>query len=275
MSQTMTAGDNRFVFVAPMYNASDYVGQMLASIVAQSYKNWRVILIDDMSDKGSNGLLGHAEKQKFTIAQWQGIVNCENLGGHIDVVWNTEKKWEVANVLHGISMCDDNDIICRIDADDWLTEIDALAYLNALYKQIGADALWTAHRWGFTDKNISGPLPGDADPYKHPWVSSHLKTFRKRLINGVPYENFTNMNGDLVRRAGDQAIFLPILYRASRRGFVPRVMYHYTLDEKGGAVYQTDDARFQKAEADFLRSRGYISSGDSWEQRLNLPNTGA
>jgi hypothetical protein len=33
-------------------------------------------------------------------------------------------------------------------------------------------------------------------------------------------------------------------------------------------VYQTDDAKFQKAEADFIRSRGYIADGKSWEETL-------
>lgn len=253
-----------------MYNASAYVGQMLASIVGQSYSNWKIILIDDVSDREEQ------VKCNKIIFRYQELLG--HLGHDptkLQVIWNGDdpkrgKQWEVANVLHGISMCEDDDIVCRIDADDWLTDLDALAYLNALYNQSGADVLWTAHRWGFTDKNISGPMPADADPYKHPWVSSHLKTFRKRLINGVPYENFTNMNGELVRRAGDQAVYLPILNRASRRGFVPRVMYHYTLDEQGGAVYQTNDAKFQKAEADFIRARGYVSSGISWEQQLNF-----
>lgn len=263
-------GDNRFVFVAPMFNASAYVGQMLASIVGQSYVNWKIILIDDVSHPD------HIREQQAIINKWRYMIDqagpwtFEDKDQKIQVIWNDKKCWEVANVLKGISLCEDNDIICRIDADDWLTELDALAYLNALYKQTGAEALWTAHRWGFTDKNISGPMPLDADPYKHPWVSSHLKTFRKKLINGIPYENFINMNGDLVRRAGDQAIFLPVLHRASRRFFVPRVMYHYTLDEQNGKVYQTDDARFQKAEADFLRARGYVATGDSWEKRLNI-----
>lgn len=270
MFQTTTTGENRFVFVAPMYNASSTVGQMLASICCQSYDNWRIILIDDVSDTPNviheNEIIN--EWRDMIQPGWRGANVTEVSHKKINVVWNTEKKWEVANVLHGISMCDDTDIICRVDADDWLTDLDALAYLNALYVHTKADAIWTAHRWGYTDKNISGPMAPDADPYVHPWVSSHLKTFRKNLLNGVPYENFTNMNGDLVRRAGDQAIFLPVLHRATRRGFLPRVMYHYTLDEQDGRVYRTDDAKFQKAEADFLRQRGYVSSGDTWEQRL-------
>lgn len=247
MSATTTTSGNRFVFVAPMYNASAYVGQMLASIVGQSYSNWRLILIDDVSDSDEQ------VKQAEIIDRWSALASSEK----IDVIWNTEKKWEVANVLHGISLCEDEDIVCRIDADDWLTDLDALAYLNTLYQQTNADALWTAHRWGFTDKNISGPMPPEANPYEHPWVSSHLKTFRKKLINNVKDENFRGEDGEYIRRAGDQAIYLPVLYNATRRGFVPRVMYHYTINDVP-ETYQTPDARFQRDEALFLRARGYV-----------------
>jgi hypothetical protein len=76
------------------------------------------------------------------------------------------------------------------------------------------------------------------------------------------------MNGELVRRAGDQALYLPILHNAKKWMYLPRVLYSYTIDEQGGAVYQTDDAKFQKAEADFIRARGYVSIGDTWEQKL-------
>lgn len=240
-----------------MFNASETLPRMLYSIYGQSYDNWKIVLIDDVSDSV------HVANAKDWLQRFDHLNS-----GRVTTIWNAEKKWEVANVLRGLQECEDSDIVCRIDADDWLTELDALTYLNVLYNQSGADALWTAHRWGFTDKNISAPMPGDADPYKYPWVSSHLKTFRKSLLNGVPYENFTNMNGDLVRRAGDQSLYLPVLHNAKRRGFVPRVMYHYTIDERGGAVYQTDDAKFQKAEADFLRGRGYVAQGKPWEEGL-------
>lgn len=247
----MPEHQNRFCFVAPMFNASAYVGQMLASIVAQSYSNWRVILIDDVSDQAE------VVKQKELIERWQRMADPGAPSKRIQILWNEEKKWEVANVLKGISFCEDDDIVCRIDADDWLTEIDGLKILNAMYNTTGADALWTAHRWGFSDKNISGPMPPDADPYKHPWVSSHLKTFRKKLINGVPDVNFRGEDGEYIKRAGDQAVYLPVLHNAKRRGYVPRVFYHYTINDVP-ETYQTPDARFQRDEAVFLRQRGYI-----------------
>ena len=235
-----------------MYNASAYVGQMLASVVGQSYPNWKIILIDDVSDRDE------VMKQKDIIERWQHLIDPGQPESRIQVIWNDEKKWEVANVLHGISMCEENDIICRIDADDWLSELDALNIINAAYNQLGVDCLWTAHRWSFSDKNISGPLPPGTDPYKHPWVSSHLKTFRKNLITGVKDENFRGEDGNYIRRAGDQAIYLPVLHNAKRRAFLPRVMYHYTIKDVP-ETYQTPDAKFQRDEALFLRARGYVS----------------
>lgn len=238
-------GENRFVFVAPAFNAGQTIHQMLWSIAGQSYRNWKVIVIDDMS---TDSTVSKVESFSLITPAMTSL---------IQLITNTEKKWEVANVLQGIALCDDDDIICRIDGDDWLTDLDALHMINETYKQHDLDALWTAHRWAYSDKNISGPMSQGADPYKHPWVSSHLKTFRKRLLNDVKDENYRAEDGEYVKRAGDQAIFLPVLHNAKRYGFLPRVCYHYTIDDVP-ETYQTSDAKFQRDEAVFLRERGYV-----------------
>jgi len=265
MSQTMTAGEkgglikpakkehNSFVFVAPAFNACETLPRMLYSLAGQSYNDWSVILIDDVSNE-------HHRKATIDCVERFNELMYVTHGdtiGRVSLILNDEKKWEVANVLTGISMCKDDDIVCRIDADDWLTDLDALTYIDAVYAATGVDALWTAHRWAFTDKNISGPIPPGSDPYKHPWVSSHLKTFRKRLLNGVNDENYRGEDGNYIRRAGDQAIYLPALHNATKWGFVPRCMYHYTIKDVP-ETYQTPDARFQRDEALFLRARGYV-----------------
>jgi len=100
-------------------------------------------------------------------------------------------------------------------------------------------------------------MDDNADPYRHPWVASHLKTFRKHLIKGVKDENFRGEDGNYIRRAGDQAIYLPVLHKAKRRAFLPRCMYHYTIKDVP-ETYQTNDAVFQRDEALFLRSRGFV-----------------
>ena len=134
-----------------------------------------------------------------------------------------------------------------------------LSIINHRYQNEGYDALWTNHRWSFTTHNISQSLPKNADPYKHPWVSSHFKTFRKKLIENVKEENFCGSDGNYFKRIGDQTIYLPVLYNAGGNWHhEPIVAYHYTIDMKP-ETFQSEDAKFQKMEGEFLRKRGYVS----------------
>lgn len=257
---------NKFVFIAPAFNASKTLEQFLLSLAVQTYKNWNLVMIDDMSTDNTYN-------NAWEIARRLGVAQ------HVHVIKNTEKLWEVANVLKGIREghvfdgekvhpIAPDDIICRIDPDDYLCDADALRIINEVYMTSGCDVLWTKHRW-FDDKritsyNISDYLPDDADPYQYRWVTSHLKTFRKRLIDGVPYENFLNMNGDLVKRCGDQAIYLPVLKRSQKAIYLPLVMYSYKCNLES-QTFQTPDAKFQASEAEFIRQRGFISDGPIWE----------
>lgn len=236
---------SRFVFVVPAFNAEKTITQTLLSVIVQTHKEWKIIIRDDMStDK--------------TVEVAQGFRDYFQLGDKIEIQENSEKKWEVQNVLEMISQCKDDDVICRLDADDWLTDADALTILNYRYDVDMCDAVWTAHRWSFSHQNISRPLPNGVNVYEHPWVTSHFKTFRKKLINDVHDDNFKGPDGNYFKRIGDQAIYLPVLHLAKKRHFEPIVAYHYTIDMRS-ETFQTDDAKFQQQEAIFLRERGYVS----------------
>jgi glycosyltransferase involved in cell wall biosynthesis len=228
----------------PAFNAANTIVQSLLSVIVQTHSEWKVIVRDDLSTDGTPDIARR-------LAHHLGLED------KIEIQVNTEKKWEVQNVLEMISQCKEEDIICRLDADDWLTDTDILTILNHRYDSEGFDAVWTAHRWGFSSMNISAPLPAGADVYSHPWVTSHFKTFRKSLISGISDENFRGQDGSYFKRIGDQAIYLPVLHRATKRLFEPIVAYHYTIDMQP-ETFQTEDARFQKGEAEYLRSRRFV-----------------
>jgi glycosyltransferase involved in cell wall biosynthesis len=239
----------RFVFICPTYNAEATARQAILSIAAQSYTNWHIVFVDDMS----------TDDTCRTVLQ---LLTALKLGEKITCIFNKEKKWEVENVVQALKFCKDDDIICRMDLDDYLTEVNALEILNEAYtKNPNLDVIWTAHRWfdenGLTGTNISNALPQGADPYKHPWVSSHFKTFRKHLLNGVKDENFRGADGKYFKRIGDQTFMLPALHNAKSWHYLPMPMYAYRCDMKP-ETFQTDDAKFQASEAEFLRKRGYI-----------------
>lgn len=238
--------ENRFVFIMPCYNAEKTITQSLFSVIGQSYNNWKILIRDDMSTDNTRTIIDN-------------IIKVFALDKKVSIITNKEKMWEVANILDMLKECDENDIICRLDGDDWLTDLDCLAILNQKYNEKNVDVMWTAHRWSFTDFNISKSLPKDADPYQHPWVSSHFKTFRKKMITTVSDKNFRGKDGEYFKRIGDQAIYLPVLKNSKGNWhFEPRVMYHYTIDIKK-ETFESEDAQFQKEEGEFLRKRGYVT----------------
>ncbi len=240
---------NRYVFIAPTFNALLTCKKAILSLAVQSFENWHLIVIDDMSTDGT-------ELEIRNTFSFLGIYE------RLTYIKNDKKLWEVENVLQGLKRCTPDDIVCRFDLDDYLTDANALEIIDMQYRSDQKlEALWSSHRWfderGITNNNISGPMPDNADPYKYPWVSSHLKTFRKRVIDEVNDQNFRGQDGKYIRRAGDQAIYLPCLARAKKRMYLPVTMYAYRCD-MNPQTFQTDDAKFQKTEADFLRTRGFV-----------------
>ncbi len=231
----------------PAFNAASTITRSINSVLTQTHPSWKLVIIDDMSTDNTPEII-------------ERLADGYGLGpDRLQLIRNTEKKWEIANVLEGLNHCESDDIICRLDGDDWLCDSDVLTILNYRYEQEGLQAAWTAHRWGFSHHNISGPLPRDANPYEHQWVSSHLKTFRKSLLDNVDDKNYRNEDGEYFKRIGDQVFYLPALHQAAGNWhFEPMVAYHYTIDMQP-ETFQTDDAKFQKDEAEQLRARGFLS----------------
>ncbi len=239
----------RFAFAIPTRNSVKTLRQCIASMAFQSYPHWRAVVVDDCSTDGTPAVVEMVAKEL-------------GVGDRFTVLRNKERLWEVANVLQALSWIGDDEVVCRLDLDDYLCDLNALEVIAKAYAEIpDLEALWTNHRWfddrGITSQNISAAMPANADPYKHPWVSSHLKTWRKEVSKRVFDANYRGPDDEYIKRAGDQAVYLPVLALAKRRIHVPIAAYAYRCDMRS-ETFQTDDARFQKDEADFLRKRGLL-----------------
>lgn len=223
-------------------------------MVSQSYDGWRAILINDVGTDATHSIatdtirsLPQKMRSKFTH------------------VYNDEKHGEVRNTLKAIQDIDDDDVVCRLDGGDWLTENDLLYALNGVYQDPQVSVAWTAHRWSYTTQNISGPmnLKTGQTVYQHPWVSSHLKTFRCGELKKVPDNNFRDQNGDYIMIACDQAVFLPMMHVAHQSGkrlqFVPIVGYHYSIDLDNKQLFTNERSIKQKMSAEAIRARGFLA----------------
>ena len=239
----------KFKIVTPAYNCANEIRPTLFSVIGQTYENWELIIIDDMSTDNTVGVV-------------RDLADSLSLSDKITVKSRTEKYGEVRNTFEEAMICDASDVIVRLDAGDFITDLGCFEYLYAIYEKYDPAVLWTAHRWAFTDQNISGPIDTNVDVYKQPWRSSHMKTFRVKDFLGLNEANFKDESGDWIMIGCDQAVFLPMMERARRSGrnliFLPRVMYHYNINLNDPTLFTSDRSLKQKASGEWIRERGYV-----------------
>ena len=239
----------KFKIITPAYNCREEIKTTLFSIIGQSYQNWTMVVLDDMSTDGTGEVVTQ-------LAESLG------LSEKIKVKKRFEKFGEVRNTVEEVSLLSDEEVVVRLDAGDWLTDLGCLEFMNMIYSEYNPAVVWTAHRWAFTEQNISGPIDHNVSLYDQPWRSSHLKTFRVSDFRDLNPSNFRDDDGEWIMIACDQAVFLPMMERARRKNrpliFFPRVMYHYNINLKDPELFTKDRSIRQKQSAEWLRSRGYI-----------------
>ena len=228
------------VFVVPCYNAAGNIPALAGSINSQSDADWRAILVDDQSTDETSEVIRSIAcgNPKFTA------------------VVNQEKKYALRNVVEQARSCGPDDIIAVLDGDDQLCNDETVTRLKEAY-DAGSEVVWTAHRWDINGMNISREMPSKVDPYQWPWVSSHLKTFKKSLLDQVSDLNFKDADDQWFIRGYDQALYLPILSRTRQRKYIPDVCYQYNINSVSMPNRDWTERR-QLSTINFVRARGFV-----------------
>jgi len=241
--------DQRFVIITPAYNCADKIIRTAMSVIGQTYQNWHWVVCDDMSTDNTSQVILDVCKSNL-------------VSNKLTLINRREKYGEVRNTLEETEKLNPEDIVVRLDAGDFITDLGCLEILNNLYKNYDPAVLWTAHRWSFTNKNISGPIDMNINVYHQPWRSSHLKTYRVKDFLGINKKNYLDKEGDYIMIACDQAIFLPMMERARRANrplaFYDSVMYHYDINLEDPELFTKDRSIDQKCSAEWIRNRGYV-----------------
>lgn len=214
--------------VSPFYNCENYIENCILSVAQQNYDNYLHLLINDKSIDNS-----------LEIAQNTIDSLPENIRSKFIIINNEENVGAVANQVNTIrNITNDECIIMLLDGDDSLVNNNTLFnFYNELYE---SDTDFTyGSSWSMAD-NI--PLQSQQYPteiinsktfreHQFNWglPYTHLRTFRKRLINNISDTEFQDEDGFWYRSGGDNAVFYNLIEQARPNGIkvVNEIVYNY------------------------------------------------
>jgi hypothetical protein len=240
-----------FKLIIPCYgDQSENLDNLVKSIDSQKadFEVECFFLEDEISDsfRKKLELLCGAPNNKFLV---------ENNSG--------ERFYALRNICRFLDSFDwsneeDECIIGLIDGDDYLWGNDCLQNVKNEYDK-GYSVVWTANEWDKFGLNHSGPYENkNKDPYSHPWVSSHFRTFKLSDYFTVAKSNFKNKKGDWFDACYDQALMLPILHNILKTGgktkYIDKTHYIYRGNIKEDSAFRENQLEYES----FIRTRGYL-----------------
>ena len=214
----------KFIILTASYNNIDYYKWNLDSVFNQTYDNWELVYIDDMSTDGTTLAVPHYIQEK-------------GFSDKVHFVSNTEKCYCLKNYYREIHKIPDDSIIITLDGDDAFIDNTVLEYLNDIYQD---SSIWCT----FGDYEMVG---AGAPLYKEPltdfpqeivennnfrnyrWNVHHLRSFYARLFKNIKVEDFY-YEGDFIKVVEDVAFMLPILEQCGfHQKYISRPLYLYNI----------------------------------------------
>ncbi len=200
---------NKFRIITPSYNNEEWIEYNLASILNQTYTNYKVTYIDDASTDSTY------QKVKEIVGElpnWNVIKNSENRGA-------------MYNYFNNLStyIKDPEEIIIHLDGDDWLYDETVLEKLNAFYNEkdcwmtYGGFIVWDGED---TEPTLPYPQSTEHPEFVHKyklyrqdlWRASHLRTYRAFLLQAVNLEDLRSLeDGEYYWHASDLAFQYPCM----------------------------------------------------------------
>jgi hypothetical protein len=202
---------NSAIVVITGRNIEGYAQECISKVLEQDYADIGIVIVDDASTDHTSEIIDRMLGDKDDVI----IVRNEKKHSKME-------NWEVA-VRDKCS--NPKSVIFLVDGDDYLIASDVISKMMEKHKEY--DVVWSQYVDGKGNFGICRPLKGS--PRKMPWVTSHLKSFKKWLFDAVKPEDFKDENGRYFESAVDMAVMLPVLEMAGPQKcfYLDEVLYQY------------------------------------------------
>lgn len=217
----MTAKEPLFSIIMPNYNKARYIKTAIDSVLAQTYKNWELIIVDDASTDNSVDVIEPFLSDK-----------------RIKLIRNRDNKG-VGYVARTAVEHSSGEIVGTLDSDDALHK-DALKVMveeHLKYPEYGL--IYSNYYICDKNLNITGNLKL-SDPYenchslqeaiieKKKIVSLHFRTFKRKAYDKSEGYDVT------LKCYEDRDLYYKI-EKVSKIGFIDKCLYYYRQADDIGA----------------------------------------
>ena len=198
--------NNRFIILIGSYNNEAWVSFNLDSILAQTYKNFKVVYYNAAS-------IDKTYQIAKTYADKDSRINLQTTPDRRLKTWFFENSTQMEEIR-------DNDIICVLDGDDFLANEEVLNYLNEVYNQTncwmtyGGMIVWNGEKTTepFPQNSVPPQMVFDQKLYRQDlWRYSHMRTCRGFLWKKLTREDFVSKYDDNYMSMCDLCTVYPFL----------------------------------------------------------------
>jgi len=255
----VSAQQIEFAIIAPTYNNMSpdpktkrpFCVEHIESIAKQKYPHalYKIYCIDDCSTDGTADMLD----RMVTSLGIQDITVVHR---------NKQRKKALYNIWHQIHALPDHVVVVTVDGDDPLPHKNVLSRLAYEYQDPN---VWLTY--GQFQHYPSGMM-GHCAPFseevikkrayrKHPWLASHLRTFKAGLFKNIKLEDLISKDNEFYPMTWDQAFMFPMLEMASKGHFrfISEVLYLYKETPRND--YKVDYSLMARLEKEIRSKRTY------------------
>ena len=216
--------------IIPVYNAEKYLRSCIDSVLAQTYKDFELLLIDDGSKDSSGTICDEyaAMDSRFRVIHKEngGLTSARNAGLAI-----ASGEW-----------------IMHLDGDDWI-EPDMLERLIQKGEDTGADIVMGDFLFAYSDRDILYILP-DWDNNKTASLNRYITSVWTCVWGGIHkrslYEEYQLICPQGVTYCEDFHLMARLCYYAKKVVNIHQPFYHYRQQE--GSVMHNLNKRTERDE---------------------------
>jgi glycosyltransferase involved in cell wall biosynthesis len=203
--------ENVISVIVPVYNVDKYLEECVDSILAQTYRELEIILVDDGSPDRSPAICDEYANRDQRVR----VIHKKNGGA-------ASAKNEALKIATG-------KYLTFVDSDDYL-EPDALAYMQAKLEEYHAQVIQCSSQDIYTDRTESHIITPDIKQYETvdylrrytlDWTCGlhWAKLFYRQLFDGIYFEVGNKIDDEFFTYRG--------VMNATRVVCAPKIVYNY------------------------------------------------